>query len=37
MLPTSNLVRRSVLLTPVSDRAAVGQCWRLNADVVVWI
>jgi citrate lyase subunit beta/citryl-CoA lyase len=34
VLATSSLVRRSVLVVPVTDRAAVAESWRHNADAV---
>ncbi len=34
MLATSSLVRRSVLVVPVLDRAAVADSWRYNADAI---
>jgi citrate lyase subunit beta/citryl-CoA lyase len=35
MLPTSQLVRRSVLMVDMSDESAVARAWRHDADAIV--
>jgi len=34
VLPTSTLVRRSVLRVPLAEHSAVGDAWRHNADAI---